>query len=220
MRKLLGIAGLVIALCIAGIIVAWGAKAQIVSHYIGKQLGVSASIQQLDLSSTRAWIDRLWIGTPAGSRMQTSFAAQQMAVESKISQVLGDPLVIDTIALDNIFVGVELYSTDNKDNNWARMLGKPSKEQKGRKYLIRTLVLTNLTVQVMKPDGSLKQYPTIPRMEFHNISSDTGLPLSEIEREIFRLVLKDLFQKIDLNQILDTINAIKGGAPIRLPKLF
>jgi hypothetical protein len=220
MRKIGLLIGLVLALCVAGSLIVWSARAQIVSHYIGKQLGVAASIQQLELSPTRAEVDRLWIGNPSGSRMKTAFAAQQIAIESTVSQALGDPLVIDAIVLDNIFVGVELYGKNDKDNNWARMLGKPSKEQKGRKYVIRTLVLTNLTVQVMKSDGSVKQYPTIPRMEFHNISNDSGLPLGEIEKEIFRLVLKDLFQKIDLNQILDTINAIKGGTPIPFPKLF
>lgn len=220
MKKIFALLIFLVVVCVAGAILAWGMSAQIVSHFIGKQLEVSASIQSFNFSSKRVAINGLWIGNPPKSRTNTSFTAQTLTIDSTYSQVLGDPLIIDEIDLENIFVGVEFFDAGGKDNNWSRML-KETKEEKSKKgYLIRTLILTNLTVQVTKPDGSVKRYPTIPRMEFHNISSETGLPLSQIEKAIFQLVLKDLFQKLDLNQILDTINAIKGGSPVKIPKLF
>ena len=69
-----------------------------------------------------------------------------------------------------------------------------------------------------KADGSFKRYPTIPRMEFHNISSETGFPISEIEKAIFDLVMKDLFRKLQLDQLLRTIDPLKnlpGGSNIK-----
>lgn len=221
MKKLLLAFCFLAALCIAAGIVAWGFKTQIVAHFIGKQFHVSASVGSLDLTKTRANLDKVWIGTPRGSRTNTSFATRSLTIDSTWDQMVADPLVIDLIELDSIFVGIEFYNRDGTDNNWSRMMATPHKEKKKQRgYLIRTLVLTNLTVQVTQADGSTKQYPTIPRMEFRNISDETGLPLDQIEKAIFQLVLKELFQKLNLNQIIDTINAIKGGAPIRIPKLF
>lgn len=214
------IVALVLLLCIAALFFAWTMTTQIVAHMIGKQLHVSASIESFNFSSTRASIQGLQIGTPPKSRTKTSFAAQNVTVDSTFSQITGNPLIIDEIDLNTIFVGVEFYDGSGKDNNWSRMLAQEETKHSQKGYLIRTLILTNLTVQVTKADGSTKRYPTIARMEFHNISSETGLPLDQIEKAIFQLVLKELFQKLDLNQILDTINAIKGGAPLKIPKLF
>ncbi len=222
MKKVLALIAFCLVLAVAAAVVGWSMKTQIAAHFIGKQLHVPAEVGSFDLSSTRASLRELWIGNPPGSRTKTSFTARDVTIDSTWGQLRGDPLVIDEIDLDTIFVGVEFYNRDGKDNNWSRMLSKEAKESKGsqRGYLIKTLVLSNLTVQVTQADGSTKRYPTIAHMEFHNISSETGLPLDQIEKAIFQLVLKELFQKLDLNQVLDTINAIKGGAPIRLPKLF
>ena len=61
----------------------------------------------------------------------------------------------------------------------------------------------------MQPNGQVKRYPTIPSMEFHNISDETGFPVSEIEKAIFNQVLKNLYQQLDLQNTLKQL--IPGG---------
>ena len=129
-------------------------------------------------------------------------------------------MTIDEIVVRDIFVGVEFYDSKQKESNWNYILATDEKkEKKGEKdYLIRKLVLYNLTVQVTQSNGQVKRYPTIPKMEFYNISSETGFPIDQIEKAIFNLVLKDLFKKLNLDQILkDQLQKVPSKY---LPQLF
>ena len=220
MKKFLLGASLLILILLASILFLWGEKTSVVAHFLSRQLNVPVAIHQLEIGSRRAAIDRLWIGNPRGSRTSTSFSAETMTLDSTLDQILGNPLIIDEIDMADIFVGIEFYDASGTDSNWSRILDVEhiKKNKASKDYLIRRLVLTNLTVQVTKADGSFKRYPTIPRMEFHNISSETGFPISEIEKAIFDLVMKDLFRKLQLDQLLRTIDPLKnlpGGSNLK-----
>lgn len=220
MKKFLLGAALLILILLGAIVYLWGARTTVVAHFLSRQLNVPVTIRQLEIGARRAEIDRLWIGNPSGSRTSTSFSSELMTIDSTLNQILGNPLIIDEIDIADIFVGIEFYDASGKDNNWSRILDVDhiKKNQGSKDYLIRRLVLTNLTVQVTKADGSVKRYPTIPRMEFHNISSETGFPISEIEKAIFDLVMKDLFRKLQLDQLLRTIDPLKnlpGGSNLK-----
>lgn len=220
MKKFLLGAALLILVLLAASLYLWGAKTSVVAHFLSRQLNVPVTIHQLDMSSRRASIDRLWLGNPPGSRTSTSFSSQTMTIDSTLDQILGNPLIIDEIDIADIFVGIEFYDASGTDNNWSRILDVEhiKKKKDSKDYLIRRLILTNLTVQVTKADGSVKRYPTIPRMEFHNISSETGFPISEIEKAIFDLVMKDLFRKLQLDELLRTIDPLKnlpGGSNLK-----
>ena len=109
----------------------------------------------------------------------------------------------------DIFIEIEFYNASGEDNNWARILSRNDKEEKiSRDYMIHTLILKNLTVEVTQSNGKVKRYPTIQEMEFHNISSATGFPIDEIEKAIFDLMIKEVFKKLLLDQLLKTINPI------------
>lgn len=221
MRKLL----LIIPLLIIGILiaafVAWGNRANLAANFLSRHLHVPVTIRSLEITKTEADIERLWVGNPSRSKTTTAFSAETISVASNLDQVMGNPLIIDEIIISNIFVGLEYY--EGKETNWTYILGNTSKSnsgEKGRDYLIRTLILENLTVEATQADGKIKRYPTIKRMEFHNISSASGFPVEEIEKAIFNLMMKDLFQKLPLNQLFQQLPG--GSAPIQqyLPGLF
>ena len=197
---------LVFVLLIAGILIAswvvWMNKANIAAHFLSRHLRVPATIRTLDIGKAEAEITRLWIGNPPRSKTSTSFSAETIAIRSNLDQVMADPLLIDEIDIANIFVGIEYY--ESNETNWHYILGGPSKaaKKKSRDYLIRTLILENLTAEVTQADGKIKRYPTIQRMEFHNISSETGFPIEEIEKAIFNLMMQDLFKKLNFDELL------------------
>jgi hypothetical protein len=192
---------------------AWMNRTALAAHFLSRQLHVPVSLHSLELSSTEADLIQLWVGNPAQFKTATAFAAQEIAIVSTPSQILGNPLVIDEIVIADIFVGIEYH--EGGESNWDRILhhSSSSHSNSSKDYLIRTLVLTNLTVEVTQADGRVKRYPTIPRMEFHNISSKTGFPIEEIEKAIFHLMLQNLMQKFNfLLRQLPT--PLPGGAPL------
>lgn len=215
MRKIFWIFAILILGITAAAAYVWIARADLAARFLSKGMNVPVTIQSLDLSTNEATINNLWIGNPPKSKTDTAFSSRTIQIEASLKELRGDPLTIKLIELKNIAVGIEKYSKDSSDNNWAHILsdGHPSKKQ-DRNYLIETLILKNLTVSVTDADGKTKQYPTIARMEFHNISNETGFPVSEIEKAIFKLVMKELFKQyavdllksFDPNQVINAPN--------------
>lgn len=191
----------------------WTNRENILAHLISRQLHVPVSIRSLDISKTSAEITQLWIGNFPHSQTTTSFTAETLKLDGNWEQIFGNPLTIETIEIDNIFVGIEFYDANGKDSNWSRMLNENEPKKKNPKdYLIRTLTLRNLTVELTQADGKVKRYPTIKEMQFHNIGSETGFPVDEIEKAIFDMMMKDLFKKLQLDQLFKM-------SPIPLPFL-
>ena len=202
MRKFFLFLALILIAILAASWVAWANKANIAAHFLSRQLHVPVTILSLEITKSEADINKLWVGNPTRSKTPTSFTADSIAIHSTLDQVIGDRLIIDEIDIANIYIGLEYY--DDKETNWNYILesSKKNRKHKGKDYLIRTLILTNLTVVATQADGTVKRYPTIQRMEFHNISSETGFPIEEIEKAIFDLMMKDLFKKLNIQDLL------------------
>lgn len=217
MRKIIyGLLFLVLALG-ALTWLAWESKTSIASYLLVRQLKVPVTIKHLEITQNQADIDSLWIGNPLRSQTKTSFSADTIEIDMKMREFYYNPLIIDQIAISTIFVGLEYYQDGT--TNWDKILNEATPASKSTKdYLIRTLILENLTVEVVQANGQKKRYPTIPRMEFHNISSETGFPINAIEKAIFNLMMKNIFDKFNL---LQQQLPIPNNSPVKyIPKLF
>jgi uncharacterized protein involved in outer membrane biogenesis len=212
MKKLfLALIALIVILCVLGAI-AWTRRASIAAQLIQRKVDVPVSIGSLDFHANGAQINDYQMGNPRGFRSPNSFTANQIAITATLQELKADPLTIEEIDMSDLLVTLE--SKRDGSTNWDEITAPPSRKpgEKSRHYLIKVLVLRNLTVQAIKPDGSKKVYPTIPQMVFYNISDETGFPVSEIEKAIFNLMMKDLFRQLDLkNQLLPLI---PGGKTI------
>lgn len=206
MKKILIAVATIVLAVVAMSALAWMNRENILAHFLSRHLRVPVRMQTLDLSKHGAYVSSLWIGTPPKSHSSTSFASKTLDIQAPLKQILSDPLIIDSIEIADIFVGIEFYDKKKQKSNWDYILQEKKKPKSSKNYLIRTLVLKNLTVEVTQSDGKIKRYPTIKRMEFHNISNETGFPVEDIEKAIFNLMLQDLFQKLPIDQIFNTIN--------------
>ena len=219
-KTLLILAGLIAILAIAALL-AWNSKASVAAGMLHRHLGVPVTIQSLDLTRHSGTISNLSIGNPPRYRSPTSFTARSIDITTTLEQLRANPLVIDEIVMDDLFINVE--NQQNGDTNWNEILAHGSKKKTAtdRHYLIKTLIMRNLNVQVTQAGGQVKQYPALARMEFHNISDQTGFPVSEIEKAIFNQMMQDLYKKLDLEKMIKPL--IPGGNYIPsgiLPNLF
>ncbi len=144
---------------------------------------------------------------------------KKIDVRSSISQVRAETLTIDSFTLSNNIIGVEFYNSSGSSNNWTTIMSTPtkSKKQTQRKYLIKKLTLTNINVVLTKANGQKQTFPTIDKLEFNNITDETGFPIDEIEKAIANAILKSVFQKFNILHLLDNIppvNVIKKIIPL------
>ena len=210
MRKAVGILVTIALIFSLATWLVWENKRSVAAYILSRHLGVPVDINNLDITRTKINLQNLWIGTPSDSRPSTSFSATKIEVFTDTPKIFDNPLIIDSIYISDIFVGLE-YSSDGS-TNWSKMLDdEKRRDPKGRNYLIQTLVLENLTVEVTDADGRKNKYPTIRRMEFQNISNETGFPIGEIEKAIFQLMLKDLMKKLNLFKPLNIPEQVIRG---------
>ncbi|MDE3055537.1 MAG: hypothetical protein KGI80_02420 [Verrucomicrobiota bacterium] len=204
MKKFSLFSALVLIVIIAAALLVWTNRENILAHFLARSLHVSVSLHSLEIDKHEATLDRLWIGNPPHSQTTTSFAAETSSIRAASGALFENPIVIEEIEIDNIFVGIEFYDAKGTESNWKTILNEDNPTTISRDYLIKTLILRNLTVEVTEVNGEIKRYPTIPEMEFHNINSSTGFPIDEIEKAIFNLMMKKIFQSLPLQDLLKT----------------
>lgn len=221
---------LILILTILGFLISgtvgWFFRARVLSHLITQELKIPAAIGSIELFKGGSKIVDLWLGTPRHSHSKTSLLVETININASKKTLFSDPVTIEKIDFDNVFIGVEFYDSTGEKNNWTNLAGprKAPPKKVHKDYLVKTLSIKHLVVEVTKPNGSVKRYPMIDEMTLNNISSTSGFPIREIERAILNQIIKDVFQKLNLDQLLKSIDPFQytpGSSPWRLlPNLF
>lgn len=157
----------------------WSYRREIVERYLSKNFHVPVTISRIDYKNGKILIDNLWIGNPHGFHSKTAFASEYITISNLILEK--GKILIDTIEMNEVFLGIEYAKPNNNQMNWDYLL---TSQKNSRKYLIRNLLLTNFTVVTTNPN---EEYPKITKQELHNISDESGLPL---EKALLEAILK------------------------------
>jgi len=177
-----------------------------VAKFLSKEFKVSVSVGNINVTRNHLNINDLDIGTPEGSKTKSSFFSKEINFNTDLLKLKKETLVIDSIIMNNNIIGIEFYNSSGSDNNWGRILSSPtiSKKPSKKKYLIKTLVLYNVTVVLTYQNGKKQTLPTIEKLEFQDISNETGFPIGEMEKAISQAVLKEALGKFNLLRLLQT----------------
>ncbi len=195
--------------------VIWVFKANILAHYLSRSLhNAPVSIDSIGYKEDVFTVNRLSISTIAEPQ-KTAFFTKTLSVYANWKQLFKRPIVIDAIQAKDVYIHITLYKDGS--SNWSKILGKKESQSKnGAAYLIKQLSLKNLQVTVAS-SGKVKTYPIIDEITLYNISNETGFPIHEVEKAIFRLVLKKLFDDFGIKtieKILDRVLPINGKIPL------
>lgn len=179
----------------------WVKRSSAVAYFFSQRLGTEVTIQNLDISSSQITLKNFHIANPTSSKTASALFCQTIEINAPTSSIFfkSKEVTIDSINLNGISIGVEIYK--NGSNNWATILGHDRKPSK-KSYFIKTLELHSINVSVTNVDGQTINYPQIDHLVFHNVK---GLPVDQIEKAIMQAILKDIFQRFNLNNILDSI---------------
>ncbi|PIS01660.1 MAG: hypothetical protein COT84_01055 [Chlamydiae bacterium CG10_big_fil_rev_8_21_14_0_10_35_9] len=210
MKKFLAVILIIIFVLVTAIFLSWIYRTSLTAYFISKQLnGVPVNIESMEFSKDNLKVRNLFIGNPPQSKTATALESQLIDVDATLQELRGKRLTIEGITVDNSLLAIEFYNQSGTENNWSYMLNGDDEKEKdtnGKEYLIKRLTLKNLTVQVTKMDGSVTRYPTLEKLEFYNISNETGFPIKDIEKAIFNTVLKSIFQRFGLDNLLKSLD--------------
>jgi hypothetical protein len=201
MKKVLIFLFLFLTVVVVALLILWNQRSALVSRFLSSQLNVPVSIQQIDIAKNHADIIKLHIGNPPKSQTKTAFQSDLISISASLKGLRGDPLIIEEIHIQNILLGLESYNVSGTETNWTEILRPKIRKEKPAKrgWLVKKLTLNNLTVEQTKMDGKTTRYPTLQKLEFENISDETGFPIEEIEKAIFNTVLRSVFQNLGID---------------------
>ncbi len=216
-----GLLGLVVVLILIAIIavsIGWSRIPDMLASRLSEKMKVHVEIDDLNIAMQALNFQKVEIGNPAGSVLPKAFSAEQILVMAPLTHYLHKEIVIDEIDLDTIYVGLEFESTSNPKGNWTTIIqnlqssgggssSSKSKSEGGRSVLIKKLVLTNISVELLyrQKGKAPKKLAPIKRLEFTNVSSEHGIPSAQITQVILQQMLKSVFSIEGLQDMLQDV---------------
>lgn len=192
-------------------VIAWFNLPTILSNMLAKEFTVAVSVGNVDFSKNKLKVNDLNIGTPRNSQTKSSFYAKEIHLSSTLNAIRATRLTIESLTFNNSIISVEYYNDSGSDNNWVRILKTATRSKKptDREYLIKKMTLNNVTVVLTKKNGQRQTFPTIEKLEFKNISNESGFPIDEIEKAITQAILKSVFEKFNLLNLIQEVEPTK-----------
>jgi len=214
--SLLTFVSLVVVITIV-IFLLWTNAPKVASYILSKDFQVPVSLKELKISKHKAEFIDFEILNPRKGRVKTALDTKYLSLSSSLKKLFAKRLTIDSLVFNDLNINVELYNSSGKENNWSDIMNTNTDDttSKKRSYLVKKVVLQNVTVFLYRSNGSKRTYPTIKELVFYNITEESGFPVDKIEKAIFNAVIKSVFDKIGLRNILDTLNPTKI-----IPRIF
>ncbi len=204
---------ILLLIVVVALVFIWLMKAPILSWYLTDKLKVPTSVSRVSMWPSETTIHQFRIVNPRGFKMKSAFEADTITISYRLHQLRGNPSEIDRIVIDDIFLGIECSNPTCSKNNWTAIGGRMAKEEqeaKKRNVVVHKLILTNMQVEVRGLGiGRPPMTKQIDRLEFNEVSSETGFPTDKLIRAIFQGAgLQDY-----VKDLLNPQNAIKQVFP-------
>jgi len=194
-------------------------SSMILAEIISRKTMTPVSIRDVIWGKDSFMIDDIMIANPKSARLPAAMRVKRIKVDAPYKQYLENPILINQIHLDSVYVNIQIYNKDQTEGNWQTLMGNMAVDHKSplsieRSALIKKLILTNIQIDLILSDGKLHHLSPIERLEFDNISSDKGMPTQEISEIIVQKMMQSIFLEKGLKSIIEApVDIIKGVIP-------
>ncbi|MCX6990768.1 MAG: AsmA family protein [Chlamydiae bacterium] len=218
------------AICIATFI-AWSRAPDMLASHLSKEIGVPVEIEDIEVGFSHFTIENFEIGNVPNGILAKAFSVETLDIEAPLTNYLNPQVVIESIQLDNVYLGLEFDSATSTQGNWTRIMSNldkaasedvpPSRRKRkseqsttqsspstpGRSVFIKELIINNISVDLLyvQGGGKVKKLPVIKQIVLKNISSEEGFPIDQLMNTVLGQMLKEVFIKQNLQNMLDTL---------------
>jgi len=218
--SLAGLIVVAIIVIVIVLIIGWSRVPDIIANNLSKKLKVYVEVGSVNLGWGEVKVKKIEIGNPPGAVQTQAFRCQQIDIKTPFTRFFDKQIVIEEIDLNDVFLDLEFDSASGTNGNWSRIMSNlqesaaaektsspaSSKQEKApaRSVFIRKLILTNIDTDVLyiKEGNKVIHLPRIDRIELNDISSEGGLPMDQIMNSVLGQMLKSVFQKQNLKNML------------------
>lgn len=198
--------GLLILIFLGAIAFIWLIKAPLLASYLSDKMRVPVSIGRVSIFPSQTSIADFTIKNPEGFKTRRAFEVDKVEIEYQWRQLFQDPLVIDQITLDQIFLRVEFSNALGTKNNWTAIAQGMPRQRSNKRVVLNKLLLLNINVEIVGLGLTGKTITRqIDRIEIDDIDSRDGFPTEVLIQKVFggagiQQFIKDAFDPQQLMQ--------------------
>ncbi|MAE60669.1 MAG: hypothetical protein CMJ49_04835 [Planctomycetaceae bacterium] len=209
-KILIGLVALVVVLLIAGAVVLMIVDSRLagaVSAAGTEKLGVETKVETVNVDPLRGEVHAatLTVANPPDYSDNKALTLGEFNVDVTMGSLLSDTVEVALIGLKDLHVRIE---KSGDGNNFSVIMGnlKKSEEdeeeepenEEGKKFIVRTLLLENITAVVVAPIVGELELDVAERIELNDVMSDNaeGLLLSELTGRIMPLIMSAVMNKL------------------------
>ena len=191
----------------------------ILAKVISKKTMTPVSIKDVIWDKDSFTIDDIMIANPNEAQLPVAMRVKSIKVDAPYKQYFENPILINQIHLDSVYVNIQIYNKEQTEGNWQTLMSNMAVDHKSplsieRPALIKKLILTNIQVDLILSDGKIHHLSTIKCLEFNDINSDKGIPTQEISEIIVQKMMQSIFFEKGLKSIIKApVDIIKGIVP-------
>ena len=164
------------------------------------------TIQKIEIKKGLFSLSQLEVKNPKDTERPIALKIEKISVQAPFSQYLHNPIVIDQIHLDNVYVNIQIYNKEQTEGNWETLIhnmgtsgANPIAIERGA--IVKKLILTNVQLDLILADGKTHNLSPINRLEFDNIQSEEGISSEEISNIIAKKVMHSIFVENGLQNL-------------------
>ncbi len=206
--------GWTFALCLLIAAAAYIASSQIsdlTATTLSKNLKVPVTVGNMHLWWNHITIEDLDIDNLPNSYLKKALTIKETRIDANITNYLDREIKIDTINMDNIYIGLEFDSPSGTTGNWTTLMSNsnssesPVSEKDAKSVRIKELILTNIQIDVTykSSKGKIKKLPLIPKLVLYDINTDEGIPTEQIMQSVVGKMLQSIFVKENMKNMFE-----------------
>jgi hypothetical protein len=203
LRRLL----LIFILLFAGVSwLGWTYRVKIVSEVLTHNLGVSTTVEDVEISTHGFIVRGLCIGCSKDPKPSPVLHADYVRVTFQPLIMLKEPRHISEIAIDGVYVILDIGLFERYSANWGKLFKKLKEKAKvvsnesghavipkpEKGYVIDHIVITNIHVTMEKRSMPLLpgSIPAVARLELYDIGKESPRTIKQIAELILGAVLE------------------------------
>ena len=155
-------------------------------------------IESLNFKKHKIIIDNLEITNPPEAKTPFALKVEKITFTAPFYEYFRDPIIINEILLQNIFLNIEFYTKNQEQGNWVTLVNNTNTEHTSifsaeRSLIIRRLHLTDIDVNLVLAGEKLKKLTPIKELTFNNVTSEKGIPIHELTEIIVQNLMNQGF---------------------------
>ena len=199
------------------LMVVWSFVPGMLSRDLSEKAGVPVSISSVGVTPWSLTVSDFVMGNPRGSTLSKALAVGTTKVHAPFYRYFKDKIIIDTVNMNNIYLGLEFDKPFSAQGNWTQIMRNFDRNTKGngKPVLIKKLVITNMDIWMAfrdNPSQQPKRLKGINKMVLKNVSSEQGLPLGAITNQVVGAMLFEVFKREGIQNMIEGIFSPGGGS--------